>query len=161
MNPLGPEITAAYAGTVGRKYRCPRLTQRGTLLTDIFFSPRSAHMKSKIALLASCFGRAFALSSYPGRSVSAPSAAPVDVAKIVTLVCGRFTSNICTELRQVAADGMPTPYLAPPSGYVPVVTDFVWKAASVTPGQVAVATLHHELTSPPHDVAFSTAVATS
>ena len=118
-------------------------------------------MKSKIALLASCFGLAFALSSYPGRSVSAPSAAPVDVAKIVTLVCGRFTSNICTDLRQVAADGTLTPYLAPPSGFVLVVTDFVWKAASVTPGQVAFATLHHELTSPPHDVAFSTAVATS
>jgi hypothetical protein len=36
----------------------------------------------------------------------------------------------------------------------------VWKAALVTPGQVAFATLHHERTSPPHDVAFSTAVAT-
>jgi hypothetical protein len=41
-----------------------------------------------------------------------------------------------------------------------VVTDFVWKWASVIPGQVAFATLHHRLTSPPHDVAFSAVVAT-
>ena len=85
----------------------------------------------------------------------------VDAAKIVTLVCGRFTANICTDLEQVAADGTLTPYTAPPSGFVLVVTDFVWKAALVPPGQVAFATLHHQLTSPPRDVAFSTAVATS
>lgn len=123
-------------------------------------SKRRARMKSRIAPLALGFGLAFALSSYPSRTVSAPSATPVDVARIVTLVCGRFTSNICTDLEQVAADGTLTPYAAPPSGFVLVVTDFVWKAASVTPGQVAFATLHHQLTSPPHDVAFSTAVAT-
>jgi hypothetical protein len=60
----------------------------------------------------------------------------------------------------VAADGTLTPYTAPPSGFVLVVTDFVWKTASVIPGQVAFATLHHQLTSPPHDVAFSAVVAT-
>ena len=80
--------------------------------------------------------------------------------QLVTLVCGGFTANICTDLEQVAADGTLTPYSAPPSGSVLVVTDFVWKAASVTPGQVAFATLHHNLTSPPHDVAFSAVVAT-
>jgi len=117
-------------------------------------------MKSKLAILASSFGLAFALSSYPSLAVSAPPAVRVDAAKIVTLVCGRFTSNICTDLEQVAADGTLTPYTAPPSGSVLVVTDFVWKAALVTPGQVGFATLHHELTSPPRDVAFSTAVAT-
>jgi hypothetical protein len=116
-------------------------------------------MKGKIALLASGFGLAFAL-SHPTPAVSAPPARPVDAARIVTLVCGGFTSNICTDLEQVAADGKLTPYTAPPSGFVLVVTDFVWKAASVPPGQVAFATLHHQLTSPPHDVAFSTAVAT-
>jgi hypothetical protein len=80
--------------------------------------------------------------------------------KNVTLVCGGFTSNICTDLEQVAADGTLTPYTGPPSGSVLVVTDFTWKAASITPGQVAFATLHHQSTSPPRDVAFSTAVAT-
>ncbi len=78
----------------------------------------------------------------------------------VTLVCNGWTSNICTDLEQVAADGTLTPYAAPPAGFVLVVTDFVWKAASVTAGQVAFATLHHALTSPPHDVAFSAVVAT-
>lgn len=81
--------------------------------------------------------------------------------QLVTLVCGAFTANICTDLERVAADGTLTPYSAPPSGSVLVVTDFVWKAASVSPGQVAFATLHHQLTSPPHDVAFSAVVATS
>jgi hypothetical protein len=80
--------------------------------------------------------------------------------QLVTLVCNAFTSNLCTDLEQVAPDGTLTPYTAPPSGSVLVVTDFVWKAASVTPGQVAFATLHHQLTSPPHDVSFSAAVAT-
>ncbi len=79
----------------------------------------------------------------------------------VTLVCNGWTSNLCTDLEQVAADGTLTAYTAPPSGLVLVVTDFVWKAASVTPGDVAFATLHHALTSPPHDVAFSAVVATS
>lgn len=89
------------------------------------------------------------------------AAQPVTVKnQVVTLVCGAFTSNICTDLEQVAPDGKLTPYAAAPSGMVLVVTDFVWKAASVTPGQVAFATLHHALTSPPQDVAFSTAVAT-
>lgn len=117
-------------------------------------------MKGKTALLASGLGLAFALSSHPSPAVSAPPARPAAAAKIVTLVCGGFTSNICTDLEQVAVDGKLTPYAAPPSGFVLVITDFTWKAASVTPGQVAFATLHHELTSPPHDVAFSTAVAT-
>jgi hypothetical protein len=117
-------------------------------------------MKGKVSLLALGLGLAFALSSYPSRAVSAPSAKRVDAARIVALVCTRFTSNICTSLEQVAADGTLTPYAAPPSGFVLVVTDFVWKAALVTPGQVAFATLHHQLTSPPRDVAFSTAVAT-
>lgn len=80
--------------------------------------------------------------------------------ELITLVCNGFTSNICTDLERVAADGTLTPYTATPSDSVLVVTDFVWKAASVTPGQVAFATLHHRLTSPAHDVAFSTAVAT-
>ena len=80
--------------------------------------------------------------------------------QLITLVCNAFTSNLCTDLEQVAADGTLTPYTAPPSGLVLVVTDFVWKAASVTPGQVAFATLHHQLTSPPHDVSFSAVVGT-
>jgi len=117
-------------------------------------------MKSRIALVTLGFALAFALSWYPSRAVSASSDPSVDVRRNVTLVCGGFTSNICTDLEQVAADGTLTPYNAPPSGLVLVVTDFVWKAAAVTPGQVAFATLHHQLTSPPHDVAFSTAVAT-
>jgi hypothetical protein len=82
------------------------------------------------------------------------------VNKIVTLVCNGFTGSICTDLEKVAANGTLTPYTAPPPGSVLVVTDFVWKAASVTPGQVSFATIHHALTSPPHDVVFSTAVAT-
>jgi hypothetical protein len=61
---------------------------------------------------------------------------------------------------QVAPDGTLTPYQGPASGFVLVVTDFTWKTASATPGQVAFATLHHQATSPPHDVAFSAAVAT-
>jgi len=117
-------------------------------------------MKNRIAILAYIFGLAFALSSYPSRAISAPSVKPMDVDKIVTLVCGRFISNICTDLEQVATDGTLTPYTAPPSGFVLVVTDFVWKAGLVTPGQVAFATLHHERTSPPHDVAFSSVAAT-
>jgi hypothetical protein len=117
-------------------------------------------MRRKIALVALGFALAFALSWYPSRTVSASSPTSVDVDRNVTLVCGAFTSNICTDLEQVAADGTLTPYKAPAPGTVLVVTDFVWKAASVTPGQVAFATLHHQLTSPPHDVAFSTAVAT-
>lgn len=116
-------------------------------------------MKSKIALVVLGFSLAFVLSWYPSRTVSA-SATSVDVARNVTLVCNGFTSNICTDLEQVAPDGTLTPYQGPASGFVLVVTDFVWKAASVTPGQVAFATLHHQATSPPHDVAFSTAVAT-
>jgi len=117
-------------------------------------------MKSKIALLALGFALAFGLLWYPSRTVSASSPAPWHVATNVTLVCGGFTANLCTDLEQVAADGTLTPYKAPASGFVLVVTDFTWKAAGVTPGQVAFATLHHQLTSPPHDVAFSTAVAT-
>jgi len=85
---------------------------------------------------------------------------PVKGKQLVTLVCNGFTSNICTDLERVAADGTLTPYTAAPSGTVLVVTDFTWKAAAVTPGQVAFATIHHKLTSPAHDVAFSTAVAT-
>jgi hypothetical protein len=89
------------------------------------------------------------------------TAQPVTLTKqLVTLVCAAFTSNLCTDLERVAADGTLTPFTAPPPGLVLVVTDFVWKAASVTPGQVAFATLHHQLTSPPHDVAFSAVVAT-
>jgi hypothetical protein len=118
-------------------------------------------MKGKMAVLALGLGVAVALSSHPTDTFSAPAAARLDASKIVTLVCTGFTSNICTNLEQVAADGTLTPYTAPPSGFVLVVTDFVWKAALVTPGQVAFATLHHQLTSPPRDVAFSTAVATA
>lgn len=114
----------------------------------------------KIALIALGFSfLTFVLSSYPSRSTLASPAAPAKEQN-VTLVCGGFTSNICTDLEQVAPDGTLTPYTATPSGFVLVVTDFVWKAASVTPGQVAFATLHHQLTSPPHDVAFSAVVAT-
>jgi hypothetical protein len=119
----------------------------------------------KIALLAVGFGLlAMALASIPNRLVSAsqgpPSRPTVTQQQVVTLVCGGFTSNICTDLERVAADGTLTPYTAPPSGFVLVVTDFVWKSASVIPGQVAFATLHHQLTSPPHDVAFSVVAAT-
>jgi hypothetical protein len=113
-----------------------------------------------MAVLALGIGVAFALSSHPGSSVAKSSSPRMDPAKIVTLVCVRFAANLCEELDQVAADGTLTPYTAPPRGFVLVVTDFVWKAALVAPGQVAFATLHHELTSPPRDVAFSTAVAT-
>src|SRR5262249_8988199 len=120
-----------------------------------------ALMKGRMASLAVGFGVALVVSSYPGRTVSASPATRVDAASIVTLVCTGFTSNICTNLERVAPDGTLTPYTAPPSGFVLVLTDFVWKAASLTPGQVAFATLHHQLTSPPRDVAFSTAVATS
>ena len=113
---------------------------------------------SKAALLALGFGLfSFALSSYPSRSAAEPARLKK---QYVTLVCGGFTSNICTDLERVASDGTLTPYTAPLSGFVLVVTDFTWKAASVTPGQVAFATLHHQLTSPPHDVAFSAVVAT-
>ncbi len=118
----------------------------------------------KIALLAVSVGAlAVALSSIPNRRVwaSQPLPSTPGSVKIVTLVCGGFTSTICTDLERVAPDGTLTPYTAPPSGFVLIVTDFTWKAASVIPGQVAFATLHHQLTSPPHDVAFSTAVATS
>lgn len=80
--------------------------------------------------------------------------------QLVTLVCGGFTSNICTDLEQVAPDGTLSPYTGAPTGLVLVVTDFTWKAASVPPGQVAFATLHHASTTPPRDVAFSTVVAT-
>jgi hypothetical protein len=121
----------------------------------------------KIALLAVGFVvLAVALTSIPNRLVSASQGPPskpdptVTQQQVVTLVCGRFTSNICTDLERVAADGTLTPYTAPPSGFVLVVTDFVWKSTSVIPGQVAFATLHHQLTSPPHDVAFSAVVAT-
>ena len=113
---------------------------------------------SKTALLALGFGLfSFALSSIPSRAAAEPERLE---RHYVTLVCGGFTSNICTELEQVAPDGTLTPYTGPLSGFVLVVTDFTWKAASVTPGQVAFATLHHQLTSPPHDVAFSSVVAT-
>jgi hypothetical protein len=94
-------------------------------------------------------------------SVAASAWAQPVKSQIVTLVCGGFASNICTDLEQVAPNGTLTPYTGPPPGFVLVVTDFTWKAASVTPGLVAFATLHHELTSPPRDVAFSTAVATA
>jgi hypothetical protein len=118
----------------------------------------------KLALFAVGVGLlGVAVSSIPNRALSAlqpPQSTPGNV-KIVTLVCGRFVNNICTDLERVAPDGTLTSYTEPPSGFVLVVTDFTWKAASVPPGQVAFATLHHELTSPPHDVAFSTAVATS
>ena len=117
-------------------------------------------MKGRMALLVLGFGVAFVPSSYPGPTVPASPPTRVDAASIVTLVCTGFASNICTSLEHVAADGTLTPYTAPPPGLVLVVTDFVWKAASVVPGQVAFATLHHQLTSPPRDVAFSTAVAT-
>lgn len=80
--------------------------------------------------------------------------------QVVTLVCAAFTSNICTDLERVAADGTLTPFTAPPTGLVLVVTDFTWKAASVTPGQVGFATIHHQNTSPPHDVSFAAVVAT-
>jgi hypothetical protein len=113
---------------------------------------------SKTALFVLPFALvSLALSSFPIRSAAQPMAVN---SAFVTLVCGGFTSNICTDLEQVAPDGTLTPYTAPPSGLVLVVTDFTWKAASVTPGQVAFATLHHQQTSPPHDVAFATAVAT-
>jgi hypothetical protein len=122
-----------------------------------------------IALLAGGFGLlAVALSSIADNPVSAWQGVPFIPAKVktlnnqvVTLVCGGFNSNICTDLERVAADGTLMPYTAPPSGSVLVVTDFVWKSASVTPGQVAFATLHHERTSPPLDVAFSAAAATA
>src|SRR5215475_12515426 len=117
----------------------------------------------KIALMVVGFGLlAVALASISNRLTSAsprPAKAVTDK-QVVTLVCARFTSNICTDLEQVAADGTLTPYTAP-SGLVLVVTDFNWKAASVIPGQVAFATLHHQLTTPPHDVAFSSITATS
>jgi len=119
-----------------------------------------AFLPAGVALLA------VALSSISERSVSAqgppfvPANAKTLNTQLVTLVCGGFTSNICTDLERVAADGTLTPYTAPPSGTVLAVTDFVWKSASVPPGHVAFATLHHELTSPPRDVAFSAVVAT-
>jgi len=122
---------------------------------------------SRIALLAVAVGLlAVVLSSFPIHRVTAapdPPAIPVDVKnthQLVTLVCAAFTSNICTDLERVAVDGTLTPFTAPPTGLVLVVTDFTWKSASVTPGQVAFATLHHQNTSPPHDVAFSAVVAT-
>jgi hypothetical protein len=90
------------------------------------------------------------VSNLPGsRNVSFNAIAqPVTLAnKSVTLVCAGFTSNICTDFELAAADGTLTPYTAPPPGFVLVVTDFVWKSASVTPGQVAFATLNHQLTS--------------
>ena len=93
-------------------------------------------------------------------SASSPDQ-PEQNKELITLVCNGFTSNICTDLERVAPDGTLATYAAPPPGTILVVTDFTWKAAAVTPGQVAFATLHHRLTSPPHDVAFSTAVATS
>jgi hypothetical protein len=104
------------------------------------------------------------VSNFPGsQNVSFNGTAqPVTLTKqLVTLVCAAFTSNLCTDLERVAADGTLTPFTAQPTGLVLVVTDFVWKSASVTPGQVAFATLHHPLTSPPHDVAFSAVVATA
>jgi len=103
------------------------------------------------------------VSNFPGsQNVSFNGTAqPVTLTKqLVTLVCAAFTSNICTDVERVAADGTLTAFTAPPPGLVLVVTDFVWKSASVTPGQVAFATLHHQLTSPPHDVSFSAVVAT-
>lgn len=116
-------------------------------------------MKSKIMLVALGFALALGLSWYPSRTAFA-SSTPRHARQTVTLVCNGFSANICTDLEQVAADGTLTPYTAAPTGSVLVVTDFTWKAAGVVPGQVAFATLHHQLTSPPHDVAFSTAVAT-
>lgn len=114
---------------------------------------------SKIALLVFGFGvLAVVLSSFPSHPVAAAPGRPNH--QLVTLVCVAFTSNICTDLERVAADGTLTPFTAPPAGLDLVVTDFVWKSASVTPGQVAFATLHHQLTSPPEDVSFSAAVAT-
>ena len=116
----------------------------------------------KIAVLAMSFGLlTMTLASMANRPVSASPASPIsEHRQLVTLVCNGFTSNICTDIERVAADGTLTPYTAPPARTVLVVTDFTWKAAAVTPGQVAFATLHHELTAPAHDVAFSTAVAT-
>lgn len=117
-------------------------------------------MKSKIALVVLGFAFAFGLSWYPSRTVFASSNTDSRAARTVTLVCNGFTANLCTDLEQVAPDGTLTPYQVPASGTVLVVTDFTWKAANVPPGQVAFATIHHQLTSPPHDVVFSTAVAT-
>jgi hypothetical protein len=93
-------------------------------------------------------------------SAAAPVWAQAVKIQLVTLVCGGFTANICTDLEQVAPNGTLSPYTGAPSGSVLVVTDFTWKAASVVPGQVAFATLHHQSTTPPRDVAFTTAVAT-
>jgi hypothetical protein len=99
--------------------------------------------------------------AHPVSASPRPASSPGQDRELVTLVCNGFTSNICTDLERVAADGTLTPYTAPPAGAVLVVTDFTWKAAAVTSGQVAFATIHHKLTSPAHDVAFSTAVATT
>jgi hypothetical protein len=112
----------------------------------------------------------FAVSLAPTKTASGTVAANVNVVntplpvtvtnQLVTLVCAGFTGNFCTDLEQVATDGTLTPFTAPPAGLVLVVTDFVWKSESVTPGQVAFATLHHQLTAPAHDVLFSAVVAT-
>ena len=90
-----------------------------------------------------------------GRTVSANE----NEDRFVTLVCGTFTSDICTNVERVAPDGTLAPFTMP-RGETLIVTDFTWKAKSVVPGQVAFATLHHAVTNPPHDVLFSTAVAT-
>jgi hypothetical protein len=98
------------------------------------------------------------------RSGGAPDLEGLNVPVLAAIGVGgraEITSNTCTDLERVAADGTLTPYTARPPGFVLVVTDFVWKSASVTPGQVAFATLHHQLTSPPHDVSFSAVVATA
>jgi hypothetical protein len=112
---------------------------------------------TRTMMLASSLGLlAVALTFLHSRTVSAGD----NGSKFVTLVCNAFTSNICTDVERVAPDGTLTPFTAPPPGQDLVVTDFTWKAASVVPGQVAFATLHHAATTPPHDVLFSTAVAT-
>ena len=112
---------------------------------------------SRTMMLALGLGlSAVALTFLHSRTVSAGE----NGGRFVTLVCGAFTSNICTEVERVAPDGTLTPFTAPPPGQELVVTDFIWKAKLVVPGQVAFATLHHAATTPPHDVAFSTAVAT-
>ena len=112
---------------------------------------------SKITTLVLSLGIACVASTYLySRTVSAGDSE----SRFVTLVCGRFASNICTDVERVAADGTLTPFTAPPRGHDLIVTDFTWKARQVVPGQVSFATLHHAATTPPHDVAFSTAVAT-
>jgi len=115
------------------------------------------HFSKSMMLVLSLGACAVALTFLHSRPVSANE----NGSRYVTLVCGAFTSNICTDVERVAPDGTLTPFKAPPRGQDLIVTDFTWKANSVAPGQVAFATIHHAATMPPHDVVFSTAVATA